>query len=109
MNVIDLIDEANRAGVTLSLTDAGTVKVSGNEDAVAAIIPAIREHKPEIIAMLKGQQEHALHLARLAIARAALTDEQKASRLDDVQHAPLIAFFWAQLQRDDEQKKECEK
>jgi hypothetical protein len=99
MNVIDLIDEANRAGVTLSLT----------EDAVAAIIPAVREHKPEIVAMLKGQQEHALHLARLAIARAALTDEQKASRLADLRKEPSIAHFWAQLQHHDEQKKECEK
>jgi hypothetical protein len=101
MNVVDLIDQANRAGVTLSLTNAGTVKVSGNEDTVAAIIPAVRQHKPEIIAMLQGRQERALHLARLAIARAALSDGQKLSRLADLRKAPGIAGFWAQLQRDD--------
>jgi hypothetical protein len=97
MNIVDLIEGANRAGVYLSLTDAGTVKVSGNEDAVVAIIPRIREHKPEIVAMLRGRQEHAIYLARLVIARAALTDEQKALRLADLKREPSIAPFWVQM------------
>jgi hypothetical protein len=49
-----------------------------------------------------------LRLARIAIAHAALSDEQKQSRLADIDREPSIAHFWAQLYRD-EQKKECEK
>jgi hypothetical protein len=38
-----------------------------------------------------------LRLARLAIARAALTDEQKALRLADLKREPSIAPFWVQM------------
>jgi hypothetical protein len=109
MNVIDLIHRANRAGVNLSLTDAGTVKVSGNEDAVAAIVPVIREHKPKIVAILQGRQERAMHLARLAIAKAALTDEQKTARIADIEKEPSIAPFWAQTFIDDQNTEKADK
>jgi hypothetical protein len=102
MNAIELIDEVHRAGVSLTLADGDTVKLSGDEDAVKRLIPAIREHKTEIIGLLRGRREHAMHLARLAIARAALTPEQRASRIRDIEQTPEIAPFWAQMYRDDE-------
>ncbi len=104
MNALELIREANLAGVRLELSDSGNIRAVGDEDAVSFLIPQLREHKAEIVATLQGQQAHALHLAKLAIARAALTEEQKASRLADLKDEPGIAIFWAQIYRDDEQK-----
>jgi hypothetical protein len=101
MNALELIDEAHRAGVSLTLADGDTVKLRGDEDAVRRFIPEIREHKPEIVALLRGRREHAMHLARLAIARAALTPEQRASRIRDIERAPSIARFWIEMDRDE--------
>ena len=44
---------------------------------------------------LSDGEKSALAIAERAIARAALTDEQKASRLDDLLRDPAIAKFWA--------------
>jgi hypothetical protein len=101
MSALELIDEAKRAGVYVTLADDDTVKLTGDEDAVKRLIPAIREHKPEIVALLRGQQEHALHLAKLAVARASLTDEQKQLRIADIEQTPEIAKFWIEMYRDE--------
>ena len=103
MNALELIREANLAGVRLELSDSGNIRAVGDEDAVSCLIPQLREHKAEIVATLQGQQAHALHLAKQATARAALTDEQKASRLADLKRDPAIAAFWAQLYESDAQ------
>lgn len=44
---------------------------------------------------LSDGEQSALAIAERAIARAALTDEQKASRLADLRRDPAIARFWA--------------
>jgi hypothetical protein len=97
VNAIELIDEVLRAGGALALAGNDAVKLSGEDDSVKRLIPAILENKPEIVALLRGQQEHAMHLAKLAIAKAALTDEQRASRLADLERNPGIAPFWIQI------------
>jgi hypothetical protein len=108
LNTQTLIESLKNDGLTLEVTERLTVKVEGAPAAIEKWASQIREHKPEIVAMLRGQQEHALHLAKLAIEQAALRPEQKVSRLADVENAPLIAHFWAQLNRDDERNRERE-
>ena len=54
MNPAAIIQGARSDGVDLRLTDAGTIKASGDQAAVSRWLAAIREHKPEIIALLKG-------------------------------------------------------
>lgn len=54
MNPAAIIQGARSDGVELRLTDAGTIKASGDQAAVSRWLAAIREHKPEIIALLKG-------------------------------------------------------
>ena len=46
---------------------------------------------------LSDGEKSALAIAERAIARAALTDEQKASRRDDLRRDPAIAKFWAMV------------
>ena len=44
---------------------------------------------------LSDGEKSALTIAEKAIARAALTDEQKAARVADLRRDPVIARFWA--------------
>ena len=44
---------------------------------------------------LSGTERQALELARLAIARAALSAEQRTARLTDLERTPELARFWA--------------
>ena len=44
---------------------------------------------------LSGVEQSSLAIAERAIAQAALTDEQRASRLNDLRRDPAIARFWA--------------
>lgn len=47
-----LIEQAAADGVRLALTPAGNVKATGDAAAVARWLPAIREHKPALVAAL---------------------------------------------------------
>jgi hypothetical protein len=97
LNAQSLIQALKNDGLSLEVTERLTVKVEGAPDAIEKWASQIREQKPEIVAMLQGQQAHALHLAKQAIERAALTDEQKALRLTDIEKEPSIAPFWAAM------------
>jgi hypothetical protein len=69
--------------------------------------PAHSSLESEYVRTLQTAPDHdryaeSLRLARLAIARAALSDEQKRSRIRDIEKEPSIAPFWAQHCRDDQ-------
>jgi hypothetical protein len=53
----EIIQGATADGVTLALSPIGTVKVRGNPDALSRWLPALREHKPEVIALLSSLAE----------------------------------------------------
>ncbi len=52
MTVPELIAAAHRAGLTLTLTTLGGVKVNGATETIAAWMPRLREHKAEVIEAL---------------------------------------------------------
>ena len=52
MSATAILRETAAAGVTLSLSSAGTIKAVGNQAAVDLWLPAIREHKTGIVALL---------------------------------------------------------
>ena len=58
-------------------------------------VPAHSSAEKEVDRTLSDGEKSALAIAERAIARAALTDEQKTSRLDDLRRDPAIAKFWA--------------
>jgi hypothetical protein len=97
LNIETLIHAAESDGLQIEVTERLTVKVEGSKPAIEKWATQLREHKAEIVALLQGQQQHAMHLAQIAIEQAALTDEQKASRLADLKRDPAIATFWAQI------------
>ena len=53
MTPATVIREAHVDGVILTVSDTGTLKANGDEAAVSRWLPAIREHKAEIIDALK--------------------------------------------------------
>ena len=48
-----IIEQAAADGVRLALSPAGTIKATGNGDAVNRWLPLIREHKPGVLAALQ--------------------------------------------------------
>ena len=52
MNAATILKDSAAAGVTLSLSSTGTIKAAGNQAAMALWLPAIREHKTGIVALL---------------------------------------------------------
>ena len=110
MNAETIIRAAENDGLRLALTEIGTVKCIGPKLVTERWVPQLRQHKAEILAVLTAANDRDLHapertlsdgeksalaIAERAIARAALTDEQKASRLADLRRDPTIARFWA--------------
>jgi len=53
MTPATIIQQAAAEGVILAPTPAGTIKATGNGDAVTRWLPVIREHKAELLAELK--------------------------------------------------------
>ena len=48
-----IIRQAQADGVTLALSPAGSIKATGNGDAVSRWLPVIRERKAEVLAELR--------------------------------------------------------
>lgn len=48
-----IIRQAQADGVTLALSSAGTIKATGNGEAVNRWLPVIREHKAELLAVVE--------------------------------------------------------
>jgi hypothetical protein len=55
-----IIREAAEDGVSLALSRAGTIKATGDREAVNRWLPVLREHKPEILAALAHPDDIAL-------------------------------------------------
>lgn len=53
MNPATILKLALEDGVTLDLSAAGTIKVTGDRSAVNRWLPLVREHKPGIMAVLQ--------------------------------------------------------
>jgi len=70
MNAATLITSARADGLNFTVSDSGSVKLSGPQSAVDRWVPAIASNKPEIIALLR-QETSAAPVAALADSSAA--------------------------------------
>ncbi len=52
MNALAILKEAERSGVHLVAGDPGKLKYTGEPDALERLLPEIREHKADILALL---------------------------------------------------------
>ena len=53
MNPAAILEEAERAGVTIAVSPAGGIKASGDQNIVNQFVPIIRENKVELIKFLQ--------------------------------------------------------
>ena len=65
MNALALLAETEKAGISLAATERGTLKYSGDPDALAHWLPEIRAHKAEILAMLAANDPEPVKTSRL--------------------------------------------
>lgn len=61
----EILERATAAGVAVALSSTGTVRVTGDQAAVEKWLPAIREHKPNILNELHRERRRAEVLALL--------------------------------------------
>lgn len=73
MTPMTIITRASADGVRLALSPAGTIKAVGARGAVVKWLPAIRRHKPAIIAVLKARSQWHVEAASQAARDARPT------------------------------------
>jgi hypothetical protein len=66
MNAAALIREASESGIVLRL-DEGKIKARGSPDALAAMVPQLREHRPELLEFLIDAHDTATALIDAAM------------------------------------------
>lgn len=107
MSAATIIEQAKQDGVILVLSESGSVKVTGDQSAIARWLETIRENKPGIIATLRGADlpepepvtaendypefdEEALHLAW--VYHFAEQEPETAVFMCAVNHRQALAF-----------------
>jgi hypothetical protein len=92
MNPATIIREAQADGVSLTLPQPGTIKASGNGATVNRWLAVIREHKAEIIGVLRvgeaGMSDEASWLLHFTDR-----DPQSVSFCPSVTHAEALAHY----------------
>ncbi|MBK5966186.1 hypothetical protein CCR95_19390 [Thiocystis minor] len=78
MNAAALLTEATQAGVSLAATERGTLKYSGDPSALERLLPEIRQHKAEILALLRDQDAPLLLSAETQADIQEAIDERAA-------------------------------
>ena len=92
-----IIRQASADGVNLALSPAGTIKATGDGAAVNRWLPAIREHKPGIVAALQeaanGSPQSPAAEARRQRVLAMLAEKPNTRRavlVDNVDTDPVL-------------------
>ena len=57
MTPVLIFQQATTDGLSLTLSQAGTIKVKGDQAAVTRWLPTISEHKPELLALLAANED----------------------------------------------------
>lgn len=101
MNACDLIKECQTIGVSVYLSDAGAVKLSGNPVAVQDAATRLRSHKAEILDFLKTAQNQSRDLLarfRLDLVQADIDSGYPAEdlrRVNNIAYHLITAKGWA--------------
>jgi hypothetical protein len=92
MNASTILKRMELEGVILTLSSSGTIKITGDGDIVNSWLPAIREHKAEIIDALTARQEPpGEHPAAIATAIPAIFATQPKGEAATVARIATVA------------------
>lgn len=87
MNPADIINYAAADGVTLTICSDGNMKATGDQDIIGEWLPLIRQHKSEIVELLK---QGARHKRVLQMLKDEL-GKKYAVIVDDATSDPVLA------------------
>ena len=79
-----IIQKVTEDGVTLTATPSGSIKASGDSDAVSRWLPIIRQNKPNILAALQD--------AKKVLAPPNATEDAKQQALARLQIDPNVRY-----------------
>ena len=79
-----IIQKVTEDGVTLTATPSGSIKASGESDAVSRWLPIIRENKPNILAALQDAEK--------VLAPSIATEDAKQQALARLQIDPNVRY-----------------
>ena len=71
MTTVDILEHANAEGVVLTLSSAGAIKVAGDQPVVDKWLPIIRDHKPELVQVLRENEQWHEFMSLLGIVGPA--------------------------------------
>ncbi len=95
MTPATIIQKAMADRVTLALSPAGTIKAQGNGEAVNRWLPVIREHKAELLAVLRAGNDgdaELRHLVRTAGTFYGFSDAEHVLALEIALSDPVEAL-----------------
>lgn len=85
MTAVDILEHANAEGVVLALSSAGAIKVAGDQSAVDKWLPTIRDHKPELVQVLRAAEQWREFMSLLGIVGPAYNTA--SHELDEIREA----------------------
>ena len=97
MTPVDILEHATAEGVALTLSLAGAITVAGGQPVVDKWLPIIRDHKPELVQVLRETEKWREFMSLLGIVGPAYNtpahelDEIRNTARDDLSSA-LISY-----------------
>jgi hypothetical protein len=94
MNPAAMIRQAAEEGLSLALSPTGTIKATGNAEAVNRWLPVLREHKPALVAALaQAANDSCSPLSAVPVVRLRLVLEaEDGSRSEAVLAIPKARY-----------------
>ena len=71
MTPVDILEHATAEGVALTLSLAGAITVAGDQPVVDKWLPIIRDHKPELVQVLRETEQWHEFMSLLGIVGPA--------------------------------------
>ena len=98
MSAAAILRDSAAAGVTLSLSATGTIKATGDQSAMDLWLPAIRAHKPGIVALLaEGANDKLYKAARFWLLHFPDREPLTVAFSPAASHAEVLAIYPAAL------------
>jgi|GEM_PF-1817664 len=96
MTPVDILEHATAEGVALTLSLAGAITVAGGQQVVDKWLPIIRDHKPELVQVLRAAEQWREFMSLLGIVGPAYNtpahelDEIRNTARDDLSSALIL-------------------
>lgn len=96
MTPVDILEHATAEGVALTLSLAGAITVTGGQPVVDKWLPIIRDHKPELVQVLRAAEQWREFMSLLGIVGPAYkTPAHELAEIRDTGRSDLTSALIA--------------